>query len=253
MSDTPSNPSSDATGKSAKKKKKDSVWEVYVPRGLNEDKDAVPIASFPMIIYFWPSMITMLVCGLFARFTETDPVTLGWWAVGMLSFNLMTIVTDLDQKKFVIFILVLTLIGVGLYVAHLKEMSILSDITKWISGLAPTFSVHAYFLLFFMLWFFFVLGMLQPRLDYWRFEPNEFVHYVQPWGRDQSIPRQGSTVAREVPDVLELMLTFGGGTLVIRREGQVVARIEHVPFLGRRMIALERLLGVTRVQHVDAG
>ena len=83
-------------------------------------------------------------------------------------------------------------------------------------------------------------------------EPNEFVHYVQPWGRDQSIPRQGSTVTREVPDVLELLLTFGGGTLVIRRDNQVVARIEHVPFLGRRMVAIERLLGVTRVRHVES-
>ena len=47
----------------------------------------------------------------------------------------------------------------------------------------------------------FVVGLFQPLFDYWRIEPNEFVHYVQPWGRDQSVPRQGSTVTREVPDV----------------------------------------------------
>ena len=91
--------------------------------------------------------------------------------------------------------------------------------------------------------------MTTPRFNYWRLEPNEFVHYIQPWGRDQSIPRLGSTVSREVPDVLELILTFGGGTIVIKREGQVVARIEHVPFLGKRMKSIERLLGVTRVQQ----
>jgi hypothetical protein len=48
-----------------------------------------------------------------------------------------------------------------------------------------------------------------------------------------------------------MFLTFGGGTLVIRREDQVVARIEHVPFLGRRMKAIERLLGVTRVRAME--
>ena len=85
------------------------------------------------------------------------------------------------------------------------------------------------------------VGLAQPRFNYWRFEANEFVHYVQPWGRDQSIPRQGSTVVREIPDVLELILSFGGGTLAVKREGQIVARIEHVPFLGRRMKGLERL------------
>lgn len=231
--------------------KKDSVWEVYFPRRIHEDRDAVPVASFPMIIYFWPTMITMLICGLCSNWTSISPVTLGWWATGMLGFNLMVIVTDLDQKKFLITILVLMLIAAGLYVADLKDFAFVSGMGDWIGGLEPTYSTHTYFILFFMLWFFFVLGMLQPRLDYWRFEPNEFVHYVQPWGRDQSVPRLGSTVSREVPDVLELLLTFGGGTLVIRREGQVVARIEHVPFLGRRMIALEKLLGVTRVKHVN--
>ena len=126
----------------------------------------------------------------------------------------------------------------------------MASATSWFTSLEVTFSTHAYYLLFFVLWFFFCVGMLTPRFDYWRLEPNEFVHYIQPWGRDQSIPRQGSTVTREVTDVLELILTFGGGTLVIRRDGEAVARIEHVPFLGRRMIAIERLLGVTRVKNV---
>ena len=56
---------------------------------------------------------------------------------------------------------------------------------------------------------------------------------------------------REIPDILELMLTFGGGTLLVRRDTQVVARIEHVPFLGRRMVAIERMLGVTRVKAME--
>ena len=65
------------------------------------------------------------------------------------------------------------------------------------------------------------------------------------------MPREDSTVVREIPDVLEMLLTFGGGTLVVKREGQVVVRIKNVPFLGRRMIALEQLLGVTRVKHTN--
>jgi hypothetical protein len=30
-----------------------------------------------------------------------------------------------------------------------------------------------------------------------------------------------------------------------------VARVQNVPFLGRRMIAIERMLGVTRVKSMD--
>lgn len=229
---------------------KESIWEVYFPRNVDKDKRAVPLASFPMIIYFWPSIFVFLVCGIAQSF-NTDPGLLGWFATASLSFNLLVIVTDLSQKKFAIAVLLLAVIGLLLYISGQKEMGILGSLGGFVASLEMTYSTHVYFFLSGLLLILLFLGLLQPRLDYWLFEPNEFTHYVQPWGRDQSIPRLGSTVTREVPDVLELFLTFGGGTLVVRRDNQVVARIEHVPFLGRRMRALERMLGVTRVQSVD--
>lgn len=230
--------------------RKESIWEVYYPRNVGGEADAIPLASFPMIIYFWPSLLAMLLCGMAQGLTGITPNAIGWVGVGFLSFNLMVIVTDLDQKKFLITLLTLLALGLLLWITNLKEMGVVSGLSGWLSGLEVSLSTDAYFVLFTVLLFFFVIGMIQPRFNYWRLEPNEFVHYIEPWGRDQSIPRSGSTVAREVPDMLELLLTFGGGTLVIRREGQVVARIRHVPFLSRRMIAIERMLGVTRVKDV---
>lgn len=257
MTDTPSGPDAPQPAASSSNMRKESIWEVYYPFNADQDKDAVPVASFPMIIYFWPAMIAFLVCGVlqlanggpFNEAHEFMGSTLGWWATGALAFNLMIIVTDLDQKKFVILLLLLLLGGLGLYVGRLKGWAVIGEIGHWIADLQVYYSTHTYFLVGFFLMLFFGLGMAQPRFDYWRIEPNEFVHYIQPWGRDQSIPRLGSTVSREVPDVLELLLTFGGGTIVIKREGQVVARIEHVPFLGKRMRSIERMLGVTRVKQ----
>ena len=236
-----------ATGKI----QKESIWEVYYPFNADQDKDAVPVASFPMILYVWPTLLAFLICGILQSLggDGAQSVTLGWWATAALTFNLMVIVTDLDQKTFAIVVLLVLLACAGLYVGSMKGWAVLGSSAEWISSLQVSYSTAAYLVVGGSLLFFFFLGMLQPRLNYWRLEPNEFVHYVQPWGRDQSIPRLGSTVSREVPDILELILTFGGGTLVIKREGQVVARIEHVPFLGKRMHSIERLLGVTRVQQ----
>ncbi len=233
--------------------RKESIWEVYYPRHVHSDAEAVPIASFPMIIYFWPSMIVLLGCGMLQATSSVAPATLGLIAIAVWTFNLLVIVTDLDQKKFVISILLMLLLVFGAWVANLKEVTVVGDVAGWFGGLEITLSTQAYLAMGVVLLILFLVGMIQPRFDYWRFESNEFVHYVQPWGRDQSVPRIGSTVTREVPDMLELILTFGGGTLLIRREGQVVARIEHVPFLSRRMIAIERLLGATRVRNVSHG
>ena len=223
-----------------------SIWEVYYPRQVDGDASAVLVASFPPIIYFWPTLLAFLCCGVLQA-TGVSPTALGWVGTVALAFNLQVIVTDLSQKKFVIAVLGFLVLGLLLYIGHQKELGFVSSLGAWIAGLELTYSTHVYFVMSGFLWLFFAIGMMHPRLDYWRFEHNEFTHYIQPWGRDQSVPRQGSTVAREIPDVLELLLTFGGGSLVVRREGQVVARIDNVPFLGRRMKAIERMLGVTRV------
>lgn len=236
--------------------RKESIWQVYFPTNIHEDKLVVPVASFPMIIYFWPALITFLACALLqggpdAEGVTVQSVTLGWVATAMFAFNMMVIVTNLDQKKFVIAILIVVVAGLGLYISHIQGLGLWNALVAWLATLEVSYSTDAYYVLFTALCFFFLVGMIQPRVNYWRLEPNEFVHYIQPWGRDQSVPRLGSTVSREVPDVFELLLTFGGGTLVIRRDNQVVARIEHVPFLGRRMIAIERMLGVTLVRNVS--
>jgi len=92
---------------------------------------------------------------------------------------------------------------------------------------------------------------MRPMFNYWKLEHNEFVHYIQPFGRDMSIPRVGSTVSKEIPDILEFILTLGGGSLVIRREGEVVATIPNIPFLGRRMKVIEKMLSEQRVITYD--
>lgn len=229
---------------------KESIWEVYYPGNVDADKRAIPVASFPMIIYFWPSMIVFLICGILQS-ANVSPDLLGPWATGALAFNLLIIVTDLSQKKFIIAVLAVVVVVLLSYISQLEDLGFVTRVGSWLGGLQLFYSTHVYFLVSGFLWLFFVFGLIQPRFNYWLIEPNEFTHYVQPFGRDQSIPRQGSTVTREVPDVLELMLTFGGGTLVIRRDNQVIARIEHVPFLGKRMKAIERMLGVTRVRSMS--
>jgi hypothetical protein len=177
----------------------------------------------------------------------SDDVIIGWIAVSFLVLNFLALVQDFDQKQFVILVLIVVATLLLGWIAQLYGFPILSTVADWFFGFAPTFSTDAYLIIGLTLGLLFAWGMVTPIFDYWRFEPNEFVHYTQPIGRDMSIARLGCTVYKEVPDVLEFFLLFGGGTLVIARQEQVLATIRRVPFLSRRMETVEHLLSETRV------
>lgn len=226
-------------------------WEVYFPSSRTQGRSAVYVASFPPIIYFWPSMLTFWMCGVVQWFGWIDPGMLGWIAVCVFAFNVLVTVQDFDQKQFLIFVLILTVAALSVWIIEMKEYTFLRRFVRWLLDMDVQLSTSAYIIFGCVFGILMAWGLLRPMFDYWRLEHNEFVHYIQPFGRDMSIPRAGSTVTKKIPDILEFILTFGGGSLVIKREGRTWAVIPHIPMLGRRMKVIEKMLSETRVTTVD--
>jgi hypothetical protein len=231
---------------------KDSRREVYWPGSSKTPRHAIYMASFPKIIYLWPTILTFLICGTLQAAAAVPEGTLGWIALLVFGLNILVIVQDFDQKKFLILILAIVVIALLVWIVNMKGMQFLKNWTRAVVGLAPALSTSAYFIFGVMLSLLFLWGLLHPLFNYWRFEHNEFVHFIQPFGRADSIPRAGTTVTKDIPDMLEYILTLGGGSLVIIREGQERARIPDIPFLGRRMKALDKMLSETRVTSMDS-
>ncbi len=246
MSTTESSPHAN-TASSPRKPRKSSVWEIYYPYEIDGHRDVVHVASFPEIIFFWP---TIVVCFLSAFLQGTgifSPVAAGWMLTIVLVFNFIVLVQDFDQKQFFILVLVTLALLLGIWIVSLYGFSFFKSIANWLASFQPSLSTDAYLLVGSFLLILFSWGVVSAVFDYWRIEQNEFVHFAQPIGRDMSIARLGCTVYKEYPDIFETILTLGGGTLVIKRDNQVLATIRNVPFLGRRMNAIEHMLSETRV------
>lgn len=130
-----------------------------------------------MIIDFWPTVLAMLSCRALQRFAGIEP-TLARLVGGPRSGVQPDGHRDhLDQKKSLIAMLAVLAVGLGLWITNLKDMGIVSSLVGWLGSLKVSMSTDAYFVMFSVL---FLVGMIQPRFNYWRLEPNEFVHYIQP-------------------------------------------------------------------------
>ncbi|WKZ56806.1 MAG: hypothetical protein QY326_08740 [Bdellovibrionota bacterium] len=239
---TPTTPSpSDSTAP-----REPSVFEIYFPQKLSGHRATIFVASFPPILYLWPSIVWLLLASCLQAL-GMSPHLVGWFTVLIVTFNLIVFVQDFDQKQFLILVLVLLAALLGVWILQLYGITFISSFASWLVSFSPHISTHALLIMGVMMLLLFIWGMLTPLLDYWRFEQNEFVHYTQPLGRDMSIPRMGCTVFKDIPDIFESILSFGGGSLVIRKDQQILATIPHVPFLGLRMRHIEHMLSETRV------
>ncbi|MBL7662670.1 hypothetical protein JNK13_07955 [bacterium] len=227
--------------------RKPSVWDIYYPRNITGHQDAIYLASFPEIVFFWPTILMFFTNAFLQGIFGVNTSLLGWFAVIVLFFNLVALVQDFDQKKFIILILIVMTSFLALWILDLYGVSIFKRFASWVFSFQPAFSTDAYFLMGSMFLILFLWGIIYPLFDYWRLEQNEFIHYSQPVGKDMSIARVGCSIYKEIPDIFECILTGGGGNLIIKRDNNILATIRNVPFLGKRMAAIEHMLSETRV------
>lgn len=244
---TPQNAPSGSTTSGAPSRTAARVWDIYFPPKGGVHRESVYVASFPPILYFWPTILTAFFAAFLQGVAGVDGAALGWCMIGITMFNFLVLVQDFDQKQFVILVLGLLATGLGIWVVTLLGFHFLGAVFGFLGHFSPAWSVDAYVVFGTSLLLLFLWGMLTPLFSYWELEANEFVHFTRPVGRDMSIARTGCTVYKEIPDIFEYLLSAGGGALVIKRDGQVVANIPNVPFLSRRMQAIEHMLSETRV------
>jgi hypothetical protein len=224
-----------------------SLREIYIPRRGARAQGTVYVASFPPILYFWPTIIVCVAAALSQAASGTDSAIAGWFFVGVLTLNFIVLAHDFDQKQFIILMLVVIVLGLLAWIINLYGHTFLRNAVNWVLSFRPILSTDTYLLVGGVLIVLCALGSMSPLLSYWKLEQNEFIHYSQPAGRDRSIARAQCSVYKEIPDIFEYILFFGGGSLVIRRNDQVLATIPNIPFLSFRMPAIETLLGETRV------
>ncbi len=232
---------------SAAVRSKPSIWQIYFPGNVTGERSAVYLASFPPIIYFWPTIVMAFLCAFLQGVAGLNPVAVCWWMIAVVAFNFLVLVQDFDQKQFVILVLVVVSLALAGWVVTLLGFHFLRAIVDLLARFSPSMSVDAYFVFGLALGLLFLWGIITPLFSYWEFEQNEFIHFTRPIGRDMSIARAGCSVYKDIPDMFECLLSGGGGRLIIKRDDQVLASIPHIPFLAKRMIAIEHMLSETRV------
>lgn len=217
------------------------------PREERKAEARLLIRSYPKAVFFYPTALAGLVCGLFTALGWAEAHTLGFVFMAVFLCNL--VIVAFEFTRHVTVALVLGILVLVLLAALLKEQIGLKDLlVRLYRGL--DFQANAPF--YFGICTCYVLVMLgvlvDTRFDYWEIRGNEVLHHHGFLGDVERFPAPNIKLRKEITDVFEHLL-LGSGTLVIfPGPGERPIVLENVPRINKLEDEITRRLHALQVK-----
>ena len=205
--------------------------------------DEVVVYSAPPAFFLWSVIAVGFALRLLTP-TILSPGFAAWVFIFVLVYFLLAILYDLNLKKLLLCTLVFAVLWLfAKYMESLRNVVILGWIIEHFKKLDPKFdggmvSVLCWLLL--LPWAASILEMLFNRKK--KFSPNEIAEFHFGEGSELT-DRSGLRFVTKYRDVLETLLSFGGGDLLaVDNHQTVIKRYENIVGLWFRWAKLDRIL-----------
>ena len=198
----------------------------------------VVVRPLPKVVFFYMTWLGALACALLDGLFPAEVLGMTW--MGIFLFNLATISFDFTVERLLVAILIMGLIGAGIY-----HYGIPLQIRTFLSSLNPVMNQGFYWLMFGIFSALYLAVFIHTRVNYWEFRPGEIVQREGLFMRTKRYPASQARWDRVVPDILERLL-LGTGTMILTtstEEPPVI--LEHVLGIGS---IDDRIADVLRIQ-----
>ncbi len=203
---------------------------VAIVRGRRGNLEEVTVYSAHPSFFLWLLIAVGFISAAVVAQKPAWAGVFGWLYVWVLVYFLVTLLYDFSTRKLALWTLIFTLIWVSSkYVETLKNVAVLSTLFEYLASLQPKLdrgSVTVLSWLLLLPWFGSLLHMaLNGRK---RFTPNEIGEFHFGEGSELT-DRTGLRFRTKYRDVLETLLTFGGGDLIaVDNHQNVIKRWDNI-------------------------
>lgn len=220
---------------------------MFVPNLLRRRRkapDEVTVYSAHPSFYLWLLIVAGFVAGPIVRAYPQTADMAGWIYLGILVYFLISLLYDFSTKKLALWGGIFLLVFLGSkYVEHLRNVAVLGYVVRYLAGLRPRLDSGTVIVLSWVLlvpWLGSVLDMLFNRRK--RFSPNEIAEFHFGDGNELT-DRSGLRFRTKYRDLLETLLSFGGGDLLaVDNHQNVIKHYDNIIGLYFKWPALDRVL-----------
>jgi hypothetical protein len=217
---------------------------VVLVRGRRANIDEVTVYSAHPSFFLWLLILVGFVAAQIVARAPDWAGFFGWLYVWVLMYFLVTLLYDFSARKLALWALIFSLVWLASkYVEDIKNVAVLTPVFHYLATLQPkldpgTATVLSWLLL--LPWFGSLLNMaLNGRK---KFSPNEIGEFHFGEGSELT-DRTGLRFRTQYRDVLETILTFGGGDLLaVDNHQNVIKRWDNIIGLFFLWNDLDRVL-----------
>jgi hypothetical protein len=227
---------------------------VLLIRGRRGNIDEVTVYSAHPSFFLWLLIIIGFVSAAVVTKSPDLAGFFGWVYVWVLVYFLVTMLYDISFRKLALWVLIFTLIWLGSkYVELLKQVAVLSPVLQYLASLQPKLDPGTVTVLSWLLLLPWVGSLFHMALNgRKKFTPNEIGEFHFGEGSELT-DRTGLRFRTKYRDVLETLLTFGGGDLLaVDNHQNVIKRWDNIVGLYFFWNDLDRVLH-KRAAVMDSG
>lgn len=217
---------------------------VTLIRGRRGNIDEVTVYSAHPSFFLWILIAVGFISAAIVTRAPEWAGFFGWVYVWVMLYFLVTMLYDFSARKLGLWVLIFTLIWLASkYVELLKQVAVLSPVLEYLASLQPKLDPGTVTVLSWLLLFPWIGSLLHMALNgRKKFTPNEIGEFHFGEGSELT-DRTGLRFRTKYRDVLETILTFGGGDLIaVDNHQNVIKRWDNIVGLFFFWKDLDRVL-----------
>jgi len=203
---------------------------VVLIRGRRGNIDEVTVYSAHPSFFLWMPIMVGFVSAAIVRHEPTWDGFFGWLYVWVLLYFMVTLLYDFSARKLGLWVLIFALVWLtSKYFEDIKDVAILSSLFGYLATLQPKFDRGTAMVLSWLLLLPWCGSLLHMALNgRKKFTPNEIGEFHFGEGSELT-DRTGLRFRTNYRDVLETILTFGGGDLLaVDNHQNVIKRWDNI-------------------------
>jgi hypothetical protein len=206
------------------------VLPIIVIRGRRTKAEEVTVYSAHPSFFLWALILAGFVSAAIVRWRPELAGLCGWFYLLTLLYFFATLLYDFSLRKLGLWILIFACIWLlAKYVEHNRDVAIIGSLSRYLASLKPKLDVGTVTILSWLLVLPWCGALLHMALNgRKKFTPNEIGEFHFGEGSELT-DRVGLRFRTKYRDVLETILTFGGGDLIaVDNHQNVIKRWDNV-------------------------